>query len=104
MILAEINPSKPGGLPIMANVKEVAGAFDSGKGFEHPVLDRFKANADSGPSLYFDMQKVEQRMDLLAEVARPFGVTPLLAVKSFPDERCLGSAQRKPSRVCMPAQ
>ena len=95
MILAEIIPSKPGGLPIMANVKEVAGAFNSGKGFEHPVLDRFKANADSGPSLYFDMQKVEQRMDLLAEVARPFGVTPLLAVKSFPDERCLGSAQRK---------
>ena len=95
MIFAEISRTKPGGLPVMANIKEVAGAFKAGKGFQHPVLDRFKANSDSGPSLYFDMQMVEQRMGQLAEVARPLEVTPLLAVKSFPDNRCLDAAQRK---------
>ena len=79
----------------MANIKEAAGAFKAGKGFQHPVLDRFRANSDNGPSLYFDMQMVEQRMGQLAEVARPLEVTPLLAVKSFPDNRCLDAAQRK---------
>ncbi len=94
MILAEISPTKPGGLPVMANIKGLVDSFNAGKSFQHPVLNRFKANSDSGPSLYFDMEKVEQRMGQLAEVARPLDVTPLLAVKSFPDERCLAAAQR----------
>jgi len=60
--------------------------FKAGTGFEHPVLDSIRSNPlSSGPILMFDLQRIEQRMRELNQLASEFSATVLLAVKSCPD-------------------
>lgn len=61
----------------------------------HPrVLDWLKANPRSGPTLVFDITRIEQRMQRLRELARPVSISALMAVKSCPDPRYLSAGMK----------
>lgn len=92
-MLAELIPTNDN-VASIPHLAEIMRAFSAGKGFHHPVLDYCKSNGDNGPTLYFDMQRIEERMQWLGEVTRPLAIAPLLAVKSCPDAHYLEVAQR----------
>lgn len=57
--------------------------------FEHPVLSWLESSQVENPTLIYDLDTVANRMQRLAEVAKPLFVEPLAAVKSCPDHTYL---------------
>ena len=87
--LAELGPFQG----YATTTKELGRIFrqiKAGEGFEHPVWDRTQANPLAKPTLVFDLERIEARMQRLNQLVGEHSVTALLAAKSGPDPRYLG--------------
>lgn len=88
-MLAEVRPFRDpaAGQHQLADLLNQANA---GKNFHRPILDWLHTKKFGEPTLIFDTELIEQRMQWLGELARPLSITPLVAVKSCPDAQYLG--------------
>ena len=93
MMFAEV-PQSDGYAQGLSQLVEIERQRGLGQTFHPRVLDWMDANPHSGPTLIFDITRIEQRMQWLRGLAGPLSITALMAVKSCPDPLYLGAGMK----------